>query len=440
MSPVAIEIFFLFLLILSNGLFAMSEIALVSSRKARLEQRADAGDHGAKTALSLISSPNRFFSTVQVGVSLIGVLSGAFGGATLADDLAPAIGRIPALAPYSHAIAFTLVVLIITYFTLVLGELIPKRLGLNDPEGVAMRVARPMKTVATITWPVVRLLSASTDLGLRVLGVHPTNEPPVTEEEVRLMIEQGTQVGVFAEAEQDMVESVFRLGERRVGALMTPRTDIAWIDTDEPLEENLSVILQSQHSRFPVGHGSLDNVVGFLNAKDLLGQALADHPLNLTAAIEKALFVPESLPALRALEMFRSSGNQMALVIDEFGGLQGLVTLYDVLEAIVGDIPVEGEEFEAEAIQREDGSWLFDGMLPVDEFKDILDIDHLPGEGHIGYQTVGGFVMSQVGKIPKTGDKFQYGGWNFEVLDMDGRRVDKVLAVPEGDEEQKRGE
>ncbi|HEY3312046.1 MAG TPA: hemolysin family protein [Anaerolineales bacterium] len=435
MSSPTTEILLIFLLILVNGLFAMSEIALVSSRKARLEQRADEGNRDAATALELLKSPNRFLSTVQIGISLVGVLAGALGGATLAEKLAPVIARIPWLAAYSYTIAFTLVVLVITYFSLVIGELIPKRLGLNNPEAIAARVAGPMKTISTIGAPVVRLLSASTELGLRLLGIHPSKEPPVTEEEIRLLLEQGTQGGIFEAAEQDMVESVFRLGERRVDALMTPRTEIVWLDIDEPDEQNLQVIQQSIYSRFPVGEGSLDNVIGILNSKDLLKQRLAHETINLRAVLHPPLFVPESMPALKVLEMVKNSGVPMALVIDEYGGLLGMVTLYDILEAIVGDISTTGQSPERQAQQRDDGSWLVDGTMQIDEFKDLLDIPHLPDEERAGYQTVGGFVMSQLGSIPTAGDHFTWEDWRFEVVDMDGRRVDKVLAMPEVGEE-----
>jgi putative hemolysin len=430
MSSTLVEILLILLLILVNGVFAMAEIAMVSARKPRLEQRAEEGDAGARTALELSKTPNRFLSTTQIGVSLVGVLSGAVGGATLAERFAPVIGTIPILAPYQHAIALVLVVLVITYFSLVLGELIPKRLGLNDPERVASRISGLMKFLSRLASPVVHLLSLSTDLGLRLIGAHPSTEPLVTEEEIRLLLEQGAQTGIIQAAEQDMVESVFRLGERHVDALMTPRTELVWLDLDEPLENNLRIIQESPHSRFPVAQGSLDNVTGVLATKDLLGQHLAERPIELRSLVHPAQFVPETTPALKVLEMFKQSGMPVALVIDEFGGLQGMVTLTNILEAIVGDITQDGQPFEPQAIQREDGSWLFDGLLQIDEFKDILDVSSLPEEDRAGYQTLGGFVMNQLGNVPKSGDAFEWDKWRFEVVDMDGRRVDKVMVSP----------
>jgi putative hemolysin len=430
MSSTLVEILLIVLLILLNGVFAMAEIAMVSARKPRLEQRADEGDAGARTALELSKTPNRFLSTTQIGVSLVGVLSGAVGGATLSEKVAPLIGSITILAPYQHAIALVLVVLVITYFSLVFGELIPKRLGLNDPERVASRMAGLMRFFSRLASPIVHLLSHSTDLGLRLIGAQPSTEPLVTEEEIRILLEQGAQTGIIQAAEQDMVESVFRLGERHVDALMTPRTELIWLDLDEPLENNLRIIQESPHSRFPVAQGSLDNVTGVLATKDLLGLHLAGRPIELRSLVHPAQFVPETTPALKVLEMFKQSGMPVALVIDEFGGLQGMVTLTNVLEAIVGDITQDGQPFEPQAIQREDGSWLFDGMLQIDELKDILDVSSLPEEDRAGYQTLGGFVMNQLGNIPKSGDVFEWDKWRFEVVDMDGRRVDKVMVSP----------
>ena len=430
MSSATLEILLILFLILANGILSLSEIAVITSRKARLEQRAEGGDAGARTALELAENPNRFLSTVQVGISLVGILAGALGGATLANELADLIGQVPALYPYRQTLGLVLVVLVITYFSIVLGELIPKRIALNNPDGIAARLARPMRVLETIFNPVVHLLSASTSLGMRLLGIRSSAQAPVTEEEIRVLLEQGAQVGAIEEVEQDMVESVFRLGERRVDALMTPRTEITWLDLDEPLEENLRLIQNSKHSRFPVARGSLDNVVGILAAKDLLVQRLSDQPIDLQSLLQPPLFVPDSTEALKVLELFKNSGVPLALVIDEYGGLQGMVTTNDILEAIVGDFSSIGEPYEPQAVQREDGSWLFDGMLQVDEFKDILGIDELPDEDRAGYSTVGGFIMSQLGSIPVTGDHFTWEKWRFEVVDMDGRRVDKILVAP----------
>jgi len=425
-----IEILIIFLLLIANGVFAMTEIALVSARKVRLQQRADEGDLAAKEALELAENPNRLLSTIQIGITLIGVLTGALGGATLAERLATQLVKIPWLAPYAGGVALAVVVILTTYFTLVIGELIPKRLAMNNPEKIALSIARPMRSLSRLAAPLVSLLSASTDAGLRLLGIKPSDEPPVTEEEIKVLMEQGTQVGVFEVAEQDMVESVFRLGERYIDAIMTPRTEIEWLDLDEPYEELLRQVLESRHTRFPVAAGGLDNVVGILQARDLLIYHTSKGEANIEELMVPPIFVPDSMPALKVLEMIKSSGVHAALVIDEYGGLLGMVTLYDILTAIVGDIPTEGETDEPQVVQREDGSWLLDGLLAVDELKDLLDLPDMPEEDRVGFQTLGGFVMSQIGSIPSAGQHFDWENYRFEVMDMDGRRVDKVLVSP----------
>lgn len=424
-----LEILIIFLLILINGFFSMSEIALVSSRKVRLEQRAEEGDHGAAAALELSKSANRLLSSVQIGITLVSMFTGALGGATLADHLSQSLVKIPWLAPYAGAASLVIVVLLTTYFSLVLGELIPKRLGLNNPENIASRVAGVMNFISKISAPIIHLLTVSTDLGLRLLGATPNQEPPITEEEIKGLVEEGTQVGVFEETEQDMIEGVFRLNDRLINAIMTPRTEIEWLDLEDTSQVLLDEVMHSSHSRFPVADGSLDQVVGILNAKDLLEQHLTNQPFDLLALVQKPLFVPENTPASRVLELVRQSGLHEALVIDEYGGLLGLVTLFDVLEAIVGELPAHDEPSEPEVIRREDGSYLLDGLLPIDELKDLFDLDELPEEEKIGYQTLGGFMMNQLGHVPITGQKFQYQNLSFEVVDMDGRRVDKVLVI-----------
>lgn len=428
MYSVIPEILFIFVLIVVNGLFAMSEIALVSARKARLQPRADDNDPGARAAMRLAANPNRLLSTSQVGISLVGVLSGAVGGATLARKLAPELARLPWLAPYSEAVALVLVVAAITYFSLVLGELIPKRLALTDPEKFAMRSAPFMEWLAGVASPLVSLLGKSTDLGLRFLGATTTRDSTVTEEEVKVLLEQGTQHGVFEEAEQDMVESVFRLGDRTVDMLMTPRTEIAWLDLEEPYEEMLRKVNENNYSRFPVAHGSLDNVLGILVAREMLAKAVAKEPVDIHKLLHPVIFAPESMPALKVLELLKHGGVHTVLVIDEYGGVLGLVTLFDILESIVGEISANsGGPFEPQVTRRLDGSLLLDGRLRVDVLKELLDIDELPEEDRIGYQTLGGLVMSQFGEIPVSGQSFEWENFQFEVVDMDGRRVDKVL-------------
>ncbi|HAL16178.1 MAG TPA: hypothetical protein DCP32_05330 [Anaerolineaceae bacterium] len=427
MNNSLVEITIIFLLLIINGVFAMSELAILSARKIRLQQKSEEGDTSARVALELAESPNRFLSTVQIGITLVGILAGAFGGATLAERLGVFLTRIDWLKPYATGVAFAIVVLLTTYFTLVIGELIPKRLALNNPEKAALAMAKPMRFLSRIARPVVSLLSASTDFGLRLLGITPPAEPPVTEEEIRVLMEQGTQVGVFEAAEQDMVEGIFRLNARYIDAIMTPRTEIEWLDLSESREEILADLLSSNHSRFPVGMDNLDNVQGILRAKDFLEKLVAGEPFEIRDMLVPPLFVPDSMSALKVLELIKVAGVHEALVIDEYGGLLGMVTLYDVLKAIVGDIPGPGDDTEPEAVQREDGSWLLDGLLDIVDLKDILDVDELPDEDRIGFQTLGGFVMSQVGSIPTSGHSFDWNGYKFEILDMDGRRVDKVL-------------
>lgn len=429
-----IEILIMFGLILINGFFSMSEIALVSARKIRLEQRAGEGDKGAATALELSKSTSKLLSSVQIGITLVGVLTGAVGGATLASRLEVVFDKITWMAPYAGGVSLFLVVLVTTYFSLVLGELIPKRLGLNDPEKIASRVAGFMKFISRITSPIIHLLSASTDLGLRLLGVQKSKEPPITEEEIKGLVEEGTQVGVFQESEQNMIEGVFRLNDRLINAIMTPRTEIEWIDLEDPAQLILDQIVHSSHSRFPVADGSLDNVIGILRAKDVLEQHLTGQHFDLIPLVQKPIFVPENSPASRVLEMVRQSGLHEALVIDEYGGLLGLVTLFDVLEAIVGELPAQDETGEPEIIRRDDGSYLLDGLLPIDELKDLFDINQLPDEDKIGYQTLAGFILSQLEAIPSTGQHFNFEDLRFEVMDLDGHRIDKVLVSrqPEG--------
>jgi putative hemolysin len=433
MPSVMLEGLVVVLLIFVNGIFALSEIAVVSARKTRLQQWADEGNARARAALELANNPNQFLATIQIGITLVGILAGAFGGATIATELAVILSDITWLAPYGHPLSLTLVVLVITYLSLIVGELVPKRLALNNPERMAIAIAAPMQGLSRVAYPAVHLLGLSTEFLLRALGMKPSAEPPVTEEEIRALIEQGTQAGMFEEAEQEMVERVFRLGDRRVSAVMTPRTEIVWLDREASALEIRRTITESAHSRFLVADGSLDNVLGVVHAKDLLAHILGEQVVNLEATLQQPLYVPESMRALKVLELFKQSGTHIALVIDEYGGIQGLVTPSDILEAIVGDLPEAGEQVEPLAVQRPDGSWLLDGMLPVDEFKDLFDLGELPGEDQGIYQTLAGFVIMQLGRIPAATDYFIWEGLKIEVVDMDGNRVDKVLVTPTRD-------
>ncbi|HEX7022131.1 MAG TPA: hemolysin family protein, partial [Trueperaceae bacterium] len=405
----------------------MSEIAVVSSRKVRLQQLANQGSKEAAAALELAENPNRFLSTVQIGITLVGIFAGAYGGATLSEPLAAALKGIPAIAPYAGGLSLAIVVAVITYLSLVIGELVPKRLGLNNPEGVAMRVARFMNGLSVAASPFVWLLSVSTDALLTVFRAKENRGTAVSEEEIAVLIEQGTRAGVFHEAEQDIVENVFWLADRKVGTIMTPRPDIVWLDLDDSPEAILEKITTNRHSQFAVGRGSLDNVAGFVAVRDLLIDGLAGLPLDLEGALQRPLYLPESMPALQVLERFRETGVHFALVVDEYGGIEGLVTLVDVLEALVGDLPALGETEEPLATQREDGSWLLDGLLSTDDFKELLDISELPREDTGDYRTVGGFVITYLGHIPAVGERFEWSGLRFEIVDLDGSRVDKVL-------------
>ncbi|MBX9259461.1 HlyC/CorC family transporter [Desmonostoc muscorum CCALA 125] len=432
MSSITFEILIILVLIIANGIFSMSEMAIVSARKVRLQQLANQGDAKARVALKLAESPNHFLSTIQVGISLIGILTGAFGGATIANRLAVYVRLVPLLAPYSEPISFGIVVLIITYLSLIVGELVPKRLALNNPEKIASTVAIPMRALSAIASPMVYLLSASTDLILRVLGVTQSTEPQVTEEEIKILIEQGTEAGTFEEAEQDMVERVFRLGDRPVSYLMTPRPDIVWLDLDDTAEENRQKMVDSAYSRYPVCQAGLDNVLGVIPVTDLLARSFRGEPLDLTVGLRQPVFVPESTRGLKVLELFKQTITHMALVVDEYGVIQGLVTLNDIMSEIVGDVPSMDGQDEPQAVQREDGSWLLDGMLPVEEFLELFEMEEWESEERGSYQTLGGFVITHLGRIPAAADHFEWEGMRIEVMDMDGNRVDKVLVVPRG--------
>lgn len=417
------ELIFIAGLILLNAVLSMAEAALVASRKARLQQQVNDGDRGAQTALNLLSDPNVFLSTVQIGITLVGVLAGAVGGATLSETLAAQLARIPWIADYSSSLAIGIVVLAITVLTIWLGELVPKRLGLHSPERIASAVAGPMLFVSRTFSPIVKLLGVGTNLVLRIMGIKPSSSPPITEEELQVLIDQGTQAGVFEESQQDMVEGVFSLGEQRVYSLMTPRTEIVWLDIEDTIEEIRKKIEENEVSRFPVRQDTLDVILGIVKSRDLLLASLSGEEIKLKDLLKPAFYIPETMSAGKALEIFKEKGTEMLLVIDEFGGLQGLLTVHDVIEEIVGQIELEAPQ----ATQRQDGSWLLDGMLEVDEFKEIFNLPILPHEDE--YETLSGFVMLSLGRVPQPADQFEWHDLRFEVIDMDGRRVDKVLVT-----------
>lgn len=430
MSPITVEILIILALILANGIFSMSEMAIVSARKARLQQLANQGSLNAQAALELAEAPNHFLSIVQVGITLINILNGVFGGATIAQRLEKYVELVPFLSDYSQTIAFGVVVLVITYLSLIVGELVPKRLALNNPEKIAAFIAIPMRALASLASPIVYMLSISTETVLQILGIRPSEEPQVTEEEIKILIEQGTEAGTFEAAEQDMVKRVFRLGDRPVTFFMTPRPDIVWLDLDDSPEENRQKMSASNYSRYPVCQEGLDNVLGVIPVTDLLSRSLRNEPFDLTIGLRQPVFVPESTRGLKVLELFKQTVTHIALVVDEYGVIQGLVTLNDIMSEIVGDVPAQPGQEEPQAVQREDGSWLVDGMLPVEEFFELFDVEELEMEARGNYQTLGGLVITNLGRIPTAAEHFEWQGMRIEVMDMDGNRVDKVLVVP----------
>ncbi len=392
------QIAVVFLLILLNGFFAMAEMAVVSARKARLQHAAELGREGARVALELKRDPGRFLSTW--------------------------VGH------YAKSISFAVVVILISYFTLILGELVPKRLALSRPEYIAARLSWLLQIMAWLTAPAERLLSASSNLVLRIIPM-PSGEPsPVTEEEITLMLREATAAGHFQAAETAMVQMVFRLGDRRVSAVMTPRTQVEWLDLTDSEDENRRKIRDSAYSRFPVVEGGPQHVVGIVQVKDLHTAALAGRPFDLRAALGAPLFLPNTVTALRALEIFKKSGAPMALVVDEYGDFEGIITLHDILQSLVGDIADPADADSQAVVRRDDGSWLVDGMITADEVKDLTGLPRLPGEDSDDFQTLGGFLMARINRVPKVGDHISVAGIRFEVVDMDGRRVDRVLIIP----------
>jgi putative hemolysin len=422
------EIAILLGLIVLNGVFAMSEIALMTARKARLQKLAEAGDLSAGAAIQLGDDPNRFLSTVQIGITSIGILNGIVGEATLAHPFSIWLQRIGVEGNLSGYLATGLVVISITYFSIVLGELVPKRLGQISPEPIARLVARPMLWLATLTKPFVRLLSGSTQLVLRTFGVTERSEPSVTQEEINMMLAEGSSAGVIEHHEHQMVRNVFRLDDRQIASLMVPRSDIVYFDINEPLDENLKRFEESDHSRFPVVRGGWEDVLGVVTARQLLVPTLRGEKPSLIKDLQPAVFVPESLTGMELLENFKNSGVQLAFIIDEYGEVQGIVTLQDVMEAITGEFKTHRAE-DAWAVQREDGSWLLDGLIPVPELKDRLSLKGVPEEERGRYNTLSGMVMLLLGRLPQTTDRCEWENWTFEIIDIDGKRIDKVLAT-----------
>jgi putative hemolysin len=414
-------------LILANGLLAMAQTALVAARKTRLQEWIARGNRGAKLALELMREPNLGLTALQASIRFLVVISGVLAGRSIVPWM---IGQLYDAADYRFAETFSLgvVVLLLTYFSLIIGELFPRRIASVYPETVAVLMARPVQFLTGCAWPLARFLEWCTEQLSRLLGREPSTAP-ITEEAIKNLVQQGTEAGVFEESEQDMLNAVLRLGDKRARSLMTPRTQIAWLDRNDNVERIREKIITSGHSRFPVATGGLDKVDGIVHSKDLLAHSLEEHELNLEASMHQPLFLPRTITALEVLELFKSSGQHIALVVDEYGGIEGLLTHHDILEAIAGDIPFDAQSQDPKAVRRHDGSWLLDGMLSIDEFKEILQIEVLPGEKRDAYQTLGGFVFTKMGRIPSVSEYVEWNGLRFEVVDMDGKRIDKVLVA-----------
>jgi putative hemolysin len=422
------ELLVIALLLLLNGFFAMSELAIVSARRVRLKEMAKAGSRGATAALRLMDDPVKFLSSVQVGITLVGIVAGAYSGATLADPLAHYLQNVPIIGDHAKTLAFGVVIVAVTYFSLVIGELVPKRLALNNAEAIAASVAPFMRVLASAGAPVVWFLRLSTHAVLRLLGTRPAPDNVVTEEEVKALIAEGALAGVFHPQEREMIEGVLRIGDRSVRSIMVPRPAVVWLDVEDTPEAIYATIAASGHSRYPVARGDIEQVIGVAHTKDLLEQQHRSGTIDIAAVAVEPPFVVDRMPVLRLLERFKSSPVHMAMVVDEHGSFEGVVTPTDILTAIAGDLPQSEEDEEPEAAQRDDGSWLIDGMMSVDDVERTLGIRGMSEEGD--FNTIAGFVLDQLGRLPVAGEHFDWHGWRFEVVDLDGRRIDKILACP----------
>jgi putative hemolysin len=415
-------------LVLLNGFFALSEMSLVASRRIRLKTAADGGDRKARSALHLKDEPERFLSTVQIGITLIGILTGTLSGATIATGLEGFFAGTTVLAPYSRVLGIALVVIPVTYLTLILGELVPKRMAIAHPERWASMSSPFMAVAMRLSLPLVHILSVSTGLVARVFGIRTSEESVVTEEDIRGLINEAAIQGIVAHAERDMLERIFRLGDRQVTALMTHRSKVVWLDPHDSIEDNKRKILESPFSRFPVARGDLSRVLGVVKGKEILSMLINGRERDLTSYLHRPLLVPENMRALKLLEKFKQRPHMhFALVMDEFGDIQGIVTLNDFLESIVGDIPSTGEAWEPAAVQREDGSWLMDGLIPVDEVQAVLGLTWDMRDDEGSYQTLAGFMLKHFGRIPEIGEYLDWKEYRFEIVDMDGRRIDRIL-------------
>jgi len=428
------DVALLIFLILLNAIFAMSEMAITSSRKARLQVMAETGDHGAKAAMDLHENPTKFLSVVQVGITSIGILNGIVGDAAFSAPFARWLqDTFPLSQRASELSATGMVVVSITFITIIFGELVPKRFGLMYPESVARIVARPMEWLSLITRPFVKLLSWCTEGTLRLFGIRGGPDRSVTEEEIAASLEEGLDAGVIEAQEHQMVRNVFRLDDRQVGSMMIPRAEIVWLDVNASPEELLRIVGSDEHSRYPVCRGGLGDVLGVISAQSLLQQVMQGRPISLSENLLPSVFVPETLSGMELLEHFRASSAQLVFVVDEYGEVQGMITVRDVLEAITGEFTTPTAD-DSWAVRRADGSWLFDGLIPVPELKDRLDLKELPEEDRGRYNTLAGMIMLLLGRLPRTADSVEWEGWRFEVVDLDGKRVDKVLTSRLGEQ------
>ncbi|WP_036246826.1 hemolysin family protein [Massilia sp. BSC265] len=425
------DILIISFLILMNGVFAMSELALVSAKRMRLERRAEEGSRGARTALGLADDPSHFLSTVQVGITLISIFNGAFGEASLASSLTTHLQTVPAIAPYAREAATGLVVVFITIASIIFGELVPKRIAMRYPEAIATLFSQPLRFLSMLMAPFVRFLALTTNAIVRVLGIREAKEEAPTEEDIAGMIKEGANTGVFEKTEYDIVQRALRLDDQHLKSLMTPRVDLVILDLEEDRQQNLEIIASNPYSRFPVCRGDRSHILGYVMARDLFAQAVRTGSLgavDLDGAVQDLLYVPETVSAMALLEMFKKNRAELALIVDEYGDIQGMVTLSDVMSALVGDVTVAGEEHEADAVQRPDGSWLVDGGVSLDRFRDLLETGEVfPGEDEGAYHTLAGFMLYQLGYIPKPAEIVDWEGFRFEVMDMDGNRIDRIM-------------
>ena len=427
MHTVLPELLLLFALLIANGFFSMSELAVVSARKTRLRELAEEGDQSAARALAIAEEPTRFLSTVQIGITLVGTFAGAVGGASLADDLQPVLAALPVIGDYARPIALGVVIVAITLASVVLGELVPKRIALSAPETISGKVARPIAGLSVLAYPVVAALTWMTEGTLKLFGLGKARDESVSEGEINELVQQGLRTGAFNPTKSEMVAGVLELDQLPVTAIMTPRPKMVFLNLDDPDEVNWRKIVSSGHSRYPVYTSHRDQIIGVVSVKAIWANSAFGVPASLRNVMAPPLLVPEAMTVIHLIEQFRKTGQHLALVTDEFGAIQGLVTMIDVMEAIAGDLPERGRRNAPEARKRDDGSWLVDATLLIPDFKDMLELDELPHESTAEYKTAGGFVMTYFGRIPKTGDHFDHEGWRIEVVDMDRHRIDKLL-------------